>query len=330
MKSYCEKCDKLVEYITKEEVVLETIKDKEITYLKKYDICSECQNIFYTENTYNQNIINSSNEIRKQTGIITTTQIEEILKKYNIGKKPLSLVLGWGEVTIIRYLDGQIPEKVYSDILLKILEDPKELLKYLELNKELITKVAYKKVIGRIAELKLEEDKSKIYLIAKHVIAKIEDITPLSLQKILYYIQGFSLALLNKEMFNNNCEAWVHGPVYREIYDRFCYYSYNPIERTEFSNYKEINLEQKDIELIDAVIDNFACYSGKILEKMTHTSLPWLMAREGLNDTDSSNKEINLKNIKDYFTEISLQYNIKSVEDIQNYSTSMFKEVNKR
>ena len=35
--------------------------------------------------------------------VITKKEIEEILIKYNIGKKPLSLVLGWGEVTIIRY-----------------------------------------------------------------------------------------------------------------------------------------------------------------------------------------------------------------------------------
>ena len=52
--------------------------------------------------------------------IITIEEILEILEKYNIGKKPLSLVLGWGEVTIIRYLDGSIPDKLHSDVLFSI------------------------------------------------------------------------------------------------------------------------------------------------------------------------------------------------------------------
>ena len=54
--------------------------------------------------------------------IITIKEILEILEKYNIGKKPLSLVLGWGEITIIRYLEGQIPDQFHSELLLKINE----------------------------------------------------------------------------------------------------------------------------------------------------------------------------------------------------------------
>ena len=39
-----------------------------------------------------------------------------------------------------------------------------------------------------------------MYVIAKHIIAQMEDTTPLALQKILYYIEGFSLALLDKNI----------------------------------------------------------------------------------------------------------------------------------
>ena len=329
MESYCDRCRKLVDYETKSEEIIENISDEEILYLKRYDVCCECGNVFYSENTYNLNVISSSNEIRKKHGLITTDQIEEILKKYNIGKKPLSLVLGWGEITIIRYLDGQIPERVYSDILLKVLDDPKELLKYVEKNRDLITSVAYKKVVGRIAEIKLEEDKSKIYLIAKHIIARMGDITPLALQKLLYYIQGFSLSLLNREMFGDRCEAWVHGPVYRKIYDRFCYYSFNTIESSEFDSYQDIGLEKEEMDLIDEVVDSFGCYSGKVLEKMTHLSLPWIVARDGLEEEESSNKEINNKDIMDYFKGITLKYNIKKIGDIGKCSQKMFKEISK-
>ena len=43
--------------------------------------------------------------------------IERLMKIYKIGKAPLSLALGFGEVTIPRYLEGQVPSKEYSDIM---------------------------------------------------------------------------------------------------------------------------------------------------------------------------------------------------------------------
>ncbi len=326
MESYCERCNKIVGYDTKQELVSENVNGENVTYVKQYDVCNHCGNRFYSESTYNENVITRSNELRKNHGIITTKQIEEILKKYNIGKKPLSLVLGWGEITIIRYLDGQIPERVYSDILLKVLEDPKELLKYVEKNKDLITSVAYKKVVGRIAELRLEEDKSKIYLIAKHIIAKMEDITPLALQKILYYIQGFSLALLDKEMFSDRPEAWVHGPVYREIYDRFSYYRFNAIDSSEFDSYQEIELDGEQQKLVDAVVLNFGCYSGKMLERMTHCSLPWVAARKGLDVSEVSSQVIDNQDISAYFKKVVKEYHIHSIDDIGKYSQDMFQK----
>jgi hypothetical protein len=41
---------------------------------------------------------------REQTKLITVPIIENILDKYDIGKRPLSLLMGWGEGTLTRYL----------------------------------------------------------------------------------------------------------------------------------------------------------------------------------------------------------------------------------
>ena len=242
-----------------------------------------------------------------------------------MGKKPLSLVLGWGEITIIRYLEGQIPDKFHSDLLLKIKNDYQEFAKYLEKNKELITPLAYKKALSKITELKLEEDQSKVYVIAKHVIAQMEDTTPLALQKILYYIEGFSLALLDKNILATNPEAWVHGPVYKEIYNRFSYYSYHIIDKEEFSKYKTLeNFAEEDQNLILSVIKNFGCYSGKILETMTHQTEPWLEARMELDEFENGNDEITEENMQIYFKKICQEYQISSIKDISKYSRKMF------
>ena len=262
--------------------------------------------------------------------VIEKEEIEEILEKYCIGKKPLSLVLGWGEVTIIRYLEGKRPDKFHSDVLWAIKNDVNEMLKYLEKNRDFITDVAYKKAISRIMEIKLEEDRSKIYLISKHIIAKIGDITPLALQKILYYIQGFSSVFLEKEMFIEDCEAWVHGPVYKEIYDRFKVYRYHPIEGENFQLYsslKDTVIKDKEIELIDAVIKHYGCYSGKVLEEMTHDSRPWQLARLGVGMDENSNQVIKKEDIQLFFRKICQEYKIESVSEIAKYSKKMFQKV---
>ena len=327
-KTFCEICNEIVEYKIKKRIREEMINNKIVSFNELYAICKKCNNEVYVEKLYDQNMLEYSEKVKEINGIITIKEIEEILNKYAIGKKPLSLVLGWGEVTIIRYLEGSTPEKAYSDILKKVLDDPNTLYEYLEKNKDLITKVAYKKTLGKIMELKLTEDQSKIYLISKHIIAKMEDITPLALQKILYYIQGFSTYFFDKPIFNDNAEAWVHGPVYREIYDRFSYYRYNPISKNEFESYNEIDsLNEKEIKLIDSVINNFGVYSGKTLEKMTHTTIPWEAGRKELSEEEYSSNIIDTETMKDYFTNIGKKYKMKDVSDISKYASSIFKEI---
>ena len=55
-----------------------------------------------------------------------------------------------------------------------------------------------------------------------------QSMSPKKLQKILYYAYAWTLALLNDDeehlnnrLFDSKFEAWVHGPVNREIYNRF-------------------------------------------------------------------------------------------------------------
>ena len=40
-----------------------------------------------------------------------------------------------------------------------------------------------------------------------------------------------SLQIRQMFLFTEDCEAWVHGPVYRDIYFRYRDYHYDPIEK---------------------------------------------------------------------------------------------------
>ena len=91
---------------------------------------------------------------RNKENIITTEKINKILNKYKIGKKPLSKLLGWGETTLTRYLNGDVPSKVYSDQLYNILYNEDYISELIEENKNLITKKAYNNIKESIKKLK--------------------------------------------------------------------------------------------------------------------------------------------------------------------------------
>jgi uncharacterized phage-associated protein len=44
------------------------------------------------------------------------------------------------------------------------------------------------------------------------------DLTPLKLQKLLYYSEGLSLALRGKSLFSEPILAWRYGSVVRDVY----------------------------------------------------------------------------------------------------------------
>ena len=174
--------------------------------------------------------------------------------------------------------------------------------------------------------IQFSDNLSKIESVANYIIEKSSEITPLALQKLIYYSQAFFRAYFNKFMFNNDCQAWVHGPVYTEIYHKYKKHGYNPIDET-LENFNHYDLSEIEIEVINSVLGNFGCYSGKILEKMTHIEMPWLETRGDLKHNEVSSKNIDKELIAKYFEEIKNKYNMKNLGDIRNYSSELFEDV---
>lgn len=323
-KKFCDHCLKEVNYQYKEEFVKETIHNITIKYLKKYYICLECGNQFY-DDLLDYNVESANNELRGKNNLILKKEIEDILLKYNIGKKNLSTVLGLGEVTITRYLDGTNPTKENSELLKMILSNPNLYELYLITNKEKITEIAYKKSLGRTKQLQLCDEHSKLYHVALCIIDTLEEITPLALQKVLYFTKGFSKPILKEDIFNDSAEAWVHGPVYKEIYDCFSYYKYNNINYSNILKDYDYNLTEEEKQYIKEISLLFGCYNGSVLKEMSHLTEPWLKARSGLKEDESSNRFIEDKDMDDYFKKICKKYNIKNIKDISKYSNDLFK-----
>lgn len=102
--------------------------------------------------------------------------------------------------------------KQYSETLKKIYDDPAYYAEILENNKgNLKTIASYEKSKKAVNELlgRTKCIKAKMNLVIEYLLSQCEDITPLALQKVLYYIQGFYNAFYKKIIFSAMFEQMV-------------------------------------------------------------------------------------------------------------------------
>ena len=327
-KTFCEECRNDVEYTTASVPMTGTIKGKEYHYTGTEARCSDCGNLVFVPEISDDNLRSLYNVFREENGIVSLDVICAIPEKYDIGKRPLSLLLGWGELTFSRYCDGDIPTRQYSDILQRIYNEPQFYSELLEANKaNLKSQRTYEKT-RRAVDALLSVDtpsNSKINTVIQYLLYQCEDITPLALQKALYYIQGFHFTFYRTFLFPEDCQAWTHGPVYRDIYFRYRDYRFDPIEKTTTFDTSVFSASEKAI--CDSVINNICCYSGKILERFTHNEAPWLTTRGDLPDSAPSDRIIEKSVIGAYFDAVKAKYNMVNPRDIKDYAQDMFHQI---
>lgn len=327
-KVFCEKCRDDVFFTIKKEKLEGKIKGENYRYNGKTANCDKCGLQIYVAEINNYNLKSLYDVYRKDHDIISLENILAIPEKYGIGKRPLSLLLGWGEQTFSRYCDGDMPTNNYSDTLKRIFNDPNFYAEILDQNKDnLKTTLSYeksKKVIDLLLGTK-DSNKTKIDSTIEYLLNQCEDITPLALQKALYYIQGFYYAFYNNFIFEDDCQAWVHGPVYTNVYNKYRDYKFNPINGVKAFDNSNFISSEKDI--IDSVVKNICCYSGKVLEKFTHSEQPWLTTRRYLPSNIISNNVIDKTIIISYFKSVTKKYNMINANDIRNYTSDLFEKI---
>lgn len=128
-----------------------------------------------------------------------------------------------------------------------------------------------------------------------------EPITQMRLHKLLYYVQGWSLAQRGRPMFAGRIEAWTHGPVVRELYPTFRDFGDAPISLPEDG--PAADLEPVDRAFVESIWESYKGYSATKLRAMTHHELPWQTTRDGLADDEKSDREIPQDLMADFFRE---------------------------
>lgn len=157
-----------------------------------------------------------------------------------------------------------------------------------------------------------------------------DSITQLKLQKLIYFAQGISLALLNKPLFNDDIEAWEYGPVVRELRKKFGAFEKNVIPPPGEIDFEIYTKQQK--ELIYKVYAEYGEHTASFLLKLTHGHSIWVDA------FNSQDKIIYQDKIGGFFKKlIDKNFLLVSSEDSQritnaedewwmNYDSGIFSE----
>ncbi len=125
--------------------------------------------------------------------------------------------------------------------------------------------------------------------------------TNLRLQKMVYYAQAWHLAVLGKPIFDDDFEAWVHGPVIDHLYKKYEGYNYNPIPRPIPELAPSINGRSR--EILDEVWDTYGQFSAKGLENFVRGEDPWIEARRGCSSGDFCREVIPKDAMRAYYAE---------------------------
>ena len=99
------------------------------------------------------------------------------------------------------------------------------------------------------------------------------DISNLKLQKILYYAQGHYLARNSSPLFNDDIQAWAHGPVVPAVYHAFKNFGSGDVEIDEAYDWSTI--DDDSTQFLIEVWATFGQYGAWRLRQMTHEELPW-------------------------------------------------------
>lgn len=142
-----------------------------------------------------------------------------------------------------------------------------------------------------------ELDETQRAIISIHREMFDESPTPMKLQKLCYYAQGYRLAE-GKQQFPDELQAWQHGPVNYDLFQ-----AYRDLQWRQIN--QEIDAsELANDEFLREVVGAYGRFDGAALSTMTHREEPWLRTREGLSESAGSDRVIAKELIGHYFKRI--------------------------
>ncbi len=135
-----------------------------------------------------------------------------------------------------------------------------------------------------------------VHDVAAYILRRHGPMSAMKLQKIVYYSQAWVFVLTGRVLFHEQIQAWAHGPVVYELFDRHR----GQFVVGEWAG-EPSRLEVAERAIIDRVLGHYGRMSAVELSKLTHDEPPWRQARAGLPDGLRSIAVITPESMRRYY-----------------------------
>ena len=115
-------------------------------------------------------------------------------------------------------------------------------------------------------------------------------VSPLKLQKLLYYSQVWYFVKSEKKLFSDDIGAWIYGPAIYDVWSNFRYMKRSSDIPTFRDN--ETQFDPNTIIHLEDVWNAYGQLTGGQLVDLTHSEKPWVISRQGYLDDQPSKKVI--------------------------------------
>ena len=245
-----------------------------------------------------------------ETPLVTPEQISLLPKRYAIGKRPLSRLLGWGELTYTRLLEGRMPNKEHAEELRRLIDEPAAFARLLDQGRAsgVITETAYKRSRRALDGIIEEGHQGSVALfaVADHLCVLAEgDLTPRALQALMYFTQGWSIARLGEPLFDTLPRAASYGPEYPQIRETYSFEAIQAAYEHSLDNDEQSSaLTSKDCKTIAEAYQRYSDLSGSALCREARSQSPWRKARKraSVPDGDDCDEPITMKSMRKFFS----------------------------
>lgn len=136
-------------------------------------------------------------------------------------------------------------------------------------------------------------------------------ITQMHLHKLMYYVQGWALAMRGEPIFPDRIEAWTHGPVVRSLYSVYADHGNQPIPAPDEG---AVNLAGEDRAFVESVWEGYKRFSAVKLREMTHREPPWQRAWGDREPDERCEEEISQRDMRDFFRSEYAKHTIPGLE----------------
>lgn len=112
---------------------------------------------------------------------------------------------------------------------------------------------------------------------------KVKFLTPMKLQKLMYFLYGEYYAETGTPLFSESFQAWKYGPVLSSVYQEFKEYGYREIDNYSTDALGNVVVISRSnpqnssyVKVFDRICRKYKGFTGVELSELTHESgTPW-------------------------------------------------------